>query len=101
MSELLTLRQLVQCRPELTERWVRSMCSRTNEAERLPHYKPGGRLLFDPVEVDVFLRRNHVGPGTVDTTGGTAQEAEDVVPSRSPTAERDEGSPVAPGEPSR
>jgi hypothetical protein len=62
MSELLTLRQLVETRPYLTERWVRSMVARPDPTQRLPHYKPGGKLLFDPVEVEVWLRRNHVGP---------------------------------------
>lgn len=97
MTDLLTLRQLVQARPYLTERWVRSMCGRSEVNEKLPHYKPGGKLLFDPDEVDAFLRRNRVGPATAD---GTATRAEGVLRCP-PLTEREEGSPVAPGEPSR
>lgn len=94
MTNLVRLPQLLEQRTYLTERWVRSMCARSIEEDRLPHYRVGGKLVFDLEEVDAFVRRNHRGPRT-------ATGAEGVLPSEAPTAERDEGSPVAPGEPSR
>lgn len=97
MADLVRLPQLVEQRTFLTERWVRSMCSRKDPDERLPHYRVGGKLVFDLNEVDDFVRRHRRGPAT---EARTATEAEGVVPSGTPTAVRDEGSPVAPGEPS-
>jgi hypothetical protein len=95
MAELVTLIQLIASREYLTERWVRSMVARRDPSERLPHYKPGGRLLFDPDEVDAWMRRAPVGVRT-----GAAERSEVVLPSVA-TAKKDEGPPVAPGEPSR
>jgi hypothetical protein len=95
MAELMTLTQLLEARPYLTERWVRSMVARRDPGERMPHYKPGGRLLFDPDEVDAWMRRAPVG-----VRAGAAEGSEVVLPSVA-TAKKDEGPPVAPGEPSR
>jgi hypothetical protein len=53
-----TLKQLVEERPYLTERWVRSLVS----ARKLPHHKLGGRLLFDLDEVDRTVRGSPPGP---------------------------------------
>lgn len=94
MSDLVNLRQLVEARPVLTERWVRSMCGRKDPNEQFPHYKPGGRLVFDLDEVDTFLRRRPAG-------SRTATEAEGVLRSTAPADEREEGSPAATGEPSQ
>lgn len=59
---LVTLDQLVTARPFLTPRWVRSMvASERPEPERFPHYKVGGKLVFDLEEVDAFVRRDHRG----------------------------------------
>jgi hypothetical protein len=98
MTDLVRLPQLLEQRTFLTERWVRSMCSRRDPGEKLPHYRVGGKLVFDLDEVDEFVRRDHRGPA-VGTR--TAARAEGVVASPLPTAGREEGSPVAPGEPSQ
>lgn len=57
-ENLKTLRQLVVARPFLSERWVRSLV----DADRIPHYKLGGKLLFDLDEIDDFVRKTRSGP---------------------------------------
>lgn len=75
VGELLTLPQLLDAVPWLTERWVRSMVF----DGRLPRRKVGGRLLF---HLDDLAPLTRTGYGTA------------------PTAERDEGPPEATGGPS-
>jgi hypothetical protein len=91
---LVTLAQLVELRPFLTERWVRSMVASgrgRSEEDRLPHYRVGGKLVFDLDEFDAFVRRGRRGKSV-----GTVSSAENsVVTSPAPPLERDKGPPAA------
>ena len=49
----MTIPQLLELRPYLTERWLR----RVRFENRLPSYTGGGRVLFDLNEVDDFVER--------------------------------------------
>lgn len=53
LKDLLTLPQLIEAAPFLTERWIRRLVSRGD----LPHYRLGGRLLFDLGEVQEAVRK--------------------------------------------
>lgn len=57
-SMYVTLTQLCDERPFLTERWVRRMVAQ----RRIPHYKLGGKLVFDLGEVDDMVRSHRVSP---------------------------------------
>jgi hypothetical protein len=53
LKDLLTLPQLLDAAPFLTERWVRSMVA----ADRLPHRKLGRRLLFRLADVEALVEQ--------------------------------------------
>jgi Helix-turn-helix domain len=97
LCDLVTLPQLIEQRPFLSERWVRSLV----RAKALPFYKPAGKLLFSLSEIDEWARtrpdrKTQMTPGVAH--GG---HRGDTVEVRSET-ERDEGPPVAPeGPPSQ
>lgn len=55
-TDLLTMRQLLEAAPWLTERWVRSLVAR----RELPHYKVGGRLLFKLADVEAVVAQGYV-----------------------------------------
>lgn len=55
---LVTLPQLVEQRPWLTERWVRSLVA----ARKVPFHKVSGRLLFDPADFDALAAAGRVEP---------------------------------------
>lgn len=106
MGELVTLHQLIELQPSLTERWARSLLGHRDPDMRLPHYRTGGRLLFDPEEVETWMRRNPAGARRDRPTGGRTRRSaaggsEVVLRSPVPTTERDEGPPVAAREPSQ
>jgi len=57
-SDFVTVEQLIEQRPFLTERKVRQIV-----AERqVPFYKPGKRLLFDLRDIDDWVKRSRVEP---------------------------------------
>ena len=59
--ELATIRQVMEERPFLTERWLR----RLRAERRVPTWEAGGRVLFDLNELDSYIessRREAVRP---------------------------------------
>jgi excisionase family DNA binding protein len=64
-STFLTLQQVVEEYPWLTERWLR----RAVHEKKIPFYKVGGRLLFDPAELNQWVRDRHVEPVTTKPAG--------------------------------
>jgi len=57
-ERLMTLSQLIEARPWLTERYVRRLVAE----RRVGFYKPGLRLLFDVDEVDAYVEQTRVDP---------------------------------------
>jgi hypothetical protein len=57
-STFITFQQVLKDYPYLTSRWLR----RAVFEKKVPHYKLGGRLLFDPVELDQWIRNQRVEP---------------------------------------
>jgi hypothetical protein len=55
-SAFVTLRQVVEARPWITERWLR----RAVQEHRVPFYKVDGRLLFDLDELDQYVMSQRV-----------------------------------------
>ena len=56
MNTKVTLVQLIEQRPFLTERWIRRL---VNE-RRIPFHKCGGKLVFDLVEIDKWVESGRV-----------------------------------------
>jgi excisionase family DNA binding protein len=64
-TRFLTLQQVVDEYPWITERWLR----RAVHEKRIPFYKVGGRLLFNPDELDQWIRDQRVEPATTKPAG--------------------------------
>jgi len=57
-EQLVTLKQLLELRPWLTERYVRRLVSE----HRVGYFKPAGNLLFDLGEIDDYVACGRVDP---------------------------------------
>jgi hypothetical protein len=55
-STFITLQEVLGLYPWMTERWLR----RAVHEKRVPFYKVGGRLLFDPQELAQYVRDQRV-----------------------------------------
>lgn len=59
-TTFLTFKQVLDEYPYVTDRWLR----RAVHDKKVPFYKLGGRLLFDPAELDQWIRDTRVEPAT-------------------------------------
>lgn len=57
-THLHTLKQTLEARPWLTERWLRVLVYQ----RRIPYRKVGGRLLFDLADIDALADAGRVEP---------------------------------------
>jgi hypothetical protein len=56
--QYVTLKQALEARPWLTERWLR----RKIEQRRIPYAKADGKILLSLVDIDMFVEASRVEP---------------------------------------